>query len=185
MKILYIECNMGISGDMLMGALYELCDRKEQFIEKMNSLRPLGVTLEPVDDVKLSVSGTHMRVMINGAEEGEAAAHESTGAEGHRHDHHDHRHYSMGDIVNTINSLDVSEKVKTDAINIYKMIADAESTVHGAAVEQVHLHEVGALDAIADVVGNCLLMEMLGADRVCASPIHLGCGQVRCAHGLM
>ena len=81
--------------------------------------------------------------------------------------------------------MEVSEKVKTDAKAVYQLIAEAESKVHGKTMEDIHFHEVGTLDAVADVVGNCLLMEKIGAERIVVSPVHVGCGTVRCAHGLL
>ena len=91
----------------------------------------------------------------------------------------------MADIRALIDSLDVSEQVKADAKAVYALVAEAESRVHGRPVEQVHFHEVGAMDAVADVVGVCLLMEQLTPDEVLASPVHTGSGFVRCAHGIL
>ena len=91
----------------------------------------------------------------------------------------------MADITAIIGELALPETVRENALAVYQEIAAAESTVHGTTVEQIHFHEVGTLDAVADVVGVCLLMDMLSPDRVEASPVHVGNGQVRCAHGLM
>lgn len=106
----------------------------------------------------------------------------------HPHDHehgHHHAHHSMADIAAVINGLDVPEPVKTNALNVYQRIAAAESKVHGAPVSEVHFHEVGALDAVADVVGNCLLLSMIAPDRVVVSPVNTGSGHVHCAHGIL
>ena len=91
----------------------------------------------------------------------------------------------MADIEALINSLDVSDRVKADAKAVYALIADAESRVHGRPVTEIHFHEVGTLDAVADVVGVCLLMEQLAPDQVIASPVHTGSGHVHCAHGIL
>ena len=91
----------------------------------------------------------------------------------------------MADIEALINSLDVSGRVKADALAVYALIADAESRVHGRPVTEIHFHEVGTLDAVADVVGVCLLMEQLSPDQVIASPVHTGSGHVHCAHGIL
>ena len=91
----------------------------------------------------------------------------------------------MRDIEALINGLPVSDKVKADALAVYGLIAEAESHAHGQPADQIHFHEVGTMDAVADVVGVCLLMEQLGADRIVASPVHVGSGQVRCAHGIL
>ena len=91
----------------------------------------------------------------------------------------------MADIRAIIDALDVPASVKEAAAAVYARIAAAESEVHGTTVEQVHFHEVGALDAVADVTGVCLLMDLLRPDRVVVSPIHVGSGEVRCAHGVL
>lgn len=106
----------------------------------------------------------------------------------HDHDHghgHHHVHRHMSDIESIISGLKVSDKVKTDAKAVYGMIAEAESHAHDMPVEEIHFHEVGTMDAIADVVGVCMLMEMIGADRIYASPVAVGNGMVRCAHGIL
>ncbi len=103
----------------------------------------------------------------------------------HEHGHGHHHHASMTDVEGIIRGLDVSEKVKGDALAVYALIADAESRVHGRPVNEIHFHEVGTMDAIADVVGVCLLMEILSPDQIVASPVHTGSGFVRCAHGIL
>ena len=91
----------------------------------------------------------------------------------------------MSDIENIINALNVSDKVKTDALAVYALIAEAESKAHGKPITDIHFHEVGTMDAVADIVGVCVLMEQLGADRIVVSPLATGFGQVRCAHGIL
>ena len=91
----------------------------------------------------------------------------------------------MRDIDEIIGRLDVSERVRSDARAVYNLIADAESKVHGRPVSEIHFHEVGSMDAVADVVGVCLLMEMIAPDQVIVSPVHTGSGFVRCAHGIL
>ena len=106
----------------------------------------------------------------------------------HHHEHghsHEHHHSGMQQIESLIRSLPVSQKAQDDALAVYGLIAEAESHAHGRPVEQIHFHEVGTMDAVADVVGVCLLMERLGVDRVVVSPVHVGSGQVRCAHGIL
>ncbi len=115
--------------------------------------------------------------------------HHDHGDDHHHHDHGDghphHHHSSPADIDALISSLPVSEKVRADARAVYALIADAESRVHGHPVAEIHYHEVGTMDAVADVVGVCLLMETIGAERVVASPVHVGSGYVRCMHGVL
>lgn len=104
----------------------------------------------------------------------------------HEHDHHHgHHHASLADVRAIVEGLPVPETVKAKAMEVYGLIARAEAHAHGQPVELVHFHEVGALDAVADVTAVCLLMEWLGADRVAASPVNLGGGQVKCAHGVL
>lgn len=118
-------------------------------------------------------------------------AHNHGDDHGHQH-HHDHAHgdghhhnSGLGEICQLIEGLDLPDKVKVDARAVYEIIAGAESRVHGKTVDQIHFHEVGTLDAVADVVGNCLLMDLIKPDQVVASPVHVGSGTVKCAHGVL
>lgn len=104
----------------------------------------------------------------------------------HPHSHtHDHDHGGQGEIEALLASLPLSDRVRADVLAVYALIAQAESKAHGRPVDQVHFHEVGTMDAVADIVGVCLLMEELGPLRVVVSPVHVGSGQVRCAHGIL
>ncbi len=112
--------------------------------------------------------------------------HEHSHGEEHGHTHtHGHHHAGMKDIEHIVYHLDIPEQVKKDVMEVYQLIAHAESTVHGQLVEEIHFHEVGAMDAVADIVGVCLAMYELSPDRVVASPVHVGCGQIHCAHGIL
>lgn len=104
-------------------------------------------------------------------------------AHDHRHSHH--HHTSMAGISRIIEHLELPEEVKTDIVAVYRLIAEAESHVHGKTVEEIHFHEVGTADAIADIAGVCLLMHMIAPKKVIASPIHVGSGNVHCAHGIL
>ncbi|MDR2648382.1 MAG: nickel pincer cofactor biosynthesis protein LarC [Clostridiales bacterium] len=182
MKMLFIECNMGAAGDMLMAALYELLDDKNGFIETINSLGLADVKAEPV--VKKGITGTRIHVTINGIEEETSDA--EPGAHAHAHEHnHAHSHTSMADIEGLIHSLRLSDNVKNNITAVYKLIADAEASAHGVPVSEIHFHEVGTRDAVADIAGVCMLMERLTPDQVVISPVHVGSGFVRCDHGLM
>lgn len=108
----------------------------------------------------------------------------------HTHDHahsaaHTHHHSGMHDIEHIVHNLPVSDKVRSDVLSVYGLIAEAESHAHGVPVTEIHFHEVGTMDAIADVTAVCLLMEKIAPDQVIASPIHVGSGQVKCAHGIL
>ncbi|WP_026528800.1 nickel pincer cofactor biosynthesis protein LarC [Butyrivibrio sp. VCD2006] len=102
----------------------------------------------------------------------------------HDHDHH-HVHRSMHDIEHIVEHLTIDESVKKDIINVYKLIAEAESAVHGMDVSEIHFHEVGSMDAIADITATCFLMNEINPERVVVSPIHVGSGTVKCAHGIL
>ena len=107
----------------------------------------------------------------------------------HDHEHHDHghahHHSGMSDIRNIVSAIPVSEKVKSDILAVYSLIAEAESHVHGVPAEQIHFHEVGTMDAVADVTAVCLAIDRLSPDRIIASPVHVGSGHVHCMHGIL
>ena len=212
MKTLYLECKMGAAGDMLLGALLELMPDPEKTLAQLNGLGIPGVTYRMERTEKCGIQGTHMRVLVNGQEEHSHDHHAHDHGHEHHHDHameehvhdhthdhavekhahehdhdhaHSHHHASMGDIRHILGHLDLSESVRKDAVAVYDSIAQAESHAHGMPAEEIHFHEVGTMDAVADVVGVCLLMDQLGADRVCASPVQVGSGHVHCAHGIL
>lgn len=182
MKILYLECGMGAAGDMLLSALYELLEDKKGFLEKMNGLGLPGVRLEAERGVSCGIAGTHIKVTVRGMEEEEHLDH---GHGHHHHDHHGHHHATPGHIAQVIGGLDLPQEVKDHAKAVYDSIARAEARAHGCPVGDVHFHEVGALDAVADVTGVCYAMSLLNVERIVASPVHVGSGTVRCAHGVM
>ncbi len=176
MKKLYLECNTGAAGDMLCAALYELLEDKKAFIDKMNTLIE-GVTVSAESGCSGALAGTRMRVLVYGHEEHEHH-HE------HEHEHH-HHHATLADITAIIDGLPLSENIRKEAAEVYTLIANAEAKAHGTEPGLVHFHEVGTLDAVADVAGFCLLMETLGIDSVTASPVTTGFGSVTTAHGLL
>ncbi len=194
MKTLYFECAMGAAGDMLMGALYELLPDKEAFLAGMNRLDP-ALRVEAEAAARQGMAGTHMRVHVHGREEGHEHYHDHShdhhhGGEqehdhGHVHHHYQHEHRTLADIDRMVDGFGLPAAVREKAKEVYRLLAAAESRAHGVSVEQVHFHEVGALDAVADITGVCWLMELLGPDRVIASPVNLGGGTVKTAHGLL
>lgn len=170
MKALYLDCGMGAAGDMLTAALLELLPDRAAFVAQLNGLGIPGVEFRAERREKCGILGTHISVKIHGAEEGEE---------------HPHHHGSMDAIQSIVYGLPIPTMVKLDILSVYEEIAQAESHVHGVPVEHIHFHEVGAMDAVADVTAVCLLMHRLKADRVIVSPVHVGSGQVRCAHGIL
>ena len=138
------------------------------------------VHFDLMQSVKCGITGRYIKVSVHGVQEDEIYREHS------HHEHsHEHHHAGLSDINNIIDSLNVSDKIKTDAKNIYAIIADAESKVHARAVTDIHFHEVGTLDAIADVVGSCMLFDEIAPDKVITSPINTGSGTVHCAHGIL
>lgn len=199
MKTLFLDCSMGAAGDMLTAALFELLsdDERSSFINSVNSLGIPGVRVQAKRVKKCGITGTHMEVLIDGHEEHEHDHHEHDHHDHGHHDHHEHDHHehghddhhhahsSLADISEQINALDIDEKVKEDAQSVYRLIAGAESAVHDTDITQIHFHEVGTKDALADVLSVCMLMKMISPDRVVVSPVCTGGGSVKCAHGIL
>ena len=191
MKTLYLDCGMGAAGDMLTAALVELLPDPDSFIAKLNALAIPGVQIKKEKAVKCGITGTHISVTVHGMEESEEM-HEHE----HHHDHHDHEHShdhhhehhhhsSMHEIEHIISDLQLPQKVRNDVLAVYGLIAEAESHAHGVPVTDIHFHEVGTMDAVADITAMCLLMNELAPDEVVVSPVHVGSGHVKCAHGIL
>ena len=208
MKTLYLDCGMGAAGDMLTAALLELLPEPEKFLEELNALAIPGVAVTKEQVSKCGILGTHVSVKVHGEEEesmdcppGHSHGHEHEHDHEHHHEHdHDHDHHhdhdhdhghghhhhsGMAEVEHIVGHLALSDQVKKNVLAVYELIAQAESHAHGLPISQVHFHEVGAMDAIADVTAVCLLMERLAPEQVVVSPIHVGSGQVRCAHGIL
>lgn len=171
MKLLYLECNMGAAGDMLTGALLELLPDPDQFWQAIRSIHLPEVETKSKRVEKCGVKGTAVDVLIHGKPE--EAHHEKT------HGLH------LSDIKMILDSANLPDNVTKDALAVYQKIAEAESHVHQVPVEQIHFHEVGMLDAIADVINVCLLLHLLSPDKIVVSPVNTGSGQVRCEHGIL
>lgn len=181
MKTLYIDCGMGAAGDMLTAALLELLPESEaaEFVNEMNQIGLPGVTFVRERSVKCGITGTHMSVRVDGGEEHfDGDTHER----GHDHAHH---HNGTQEIARMVDGLHVEADVKADVLAVYRLIAEAESHVHGKPVGEIHFHEVGSRDAVADITAVSLLMKYLSPDEVVVSPVHVGSGQVSCAHGIL
>ena len=208
MKTLYLDCGMGAAGDMLTAALIELLPDPDGFIKKLNSIGIPDVEFRKETAEKCGIRGTHISVTVHGMEEGEELhehvhehEHEHEHMHGHEHVHehehedghddghhhsHSHSHSSLSGIAHIVEDhLDLPRKVKEDVMSVYRLIAEAESHVHGMPMNEIHFHEVGTMDAIADITAVCMLMEELSPDEVVSSPVHVGSGQVKCAHGIL
>lgn len=167
MRTLYLDCSMGAAGDMLMAALLELHPDPDAILRKLNGLGLPGVGIHAGPAERCGIKGTHVLVKVDDAD-GEYSPHKR-----------------LEDIKALVREFPVSDKVKSDVMSVYGIIAGAESHVHGSPAEKIHFHEVGNMDAVADITGACLLMEELSPGRVLASPVNTGSGQVRCAHGIL
>jgi len=165
MRILYYDCFAGISGDMNLGALIDLGVDPEFLIAELQRLNIEGFHLEIQKDIRRGISGTKATVVIENQEN-----------EKHRHLRH---------VEELINQSTLAENVKMMSLKIFDLIAVAEGKVHNISKESVHFHEVGALDSIADIVGAAICLDYLKVDKVISSPIQLGGGMVKCAHGIM
>lgn len=169
---LYFECEMGAAGDMIASALVDLFEDKKDVTAGLNRLGLPHTEIIYEEKSMGGLRGSHLSVVING----ETETHEH-----HGNHHHHERH--LADIFEIIDSLNVSEKVKTDVKNIYAIVAQAESEAHGTSVGEVHFHELGMLDAVADVTICAYLIDKIKPGKIISSPINVGNGTVKCAHG--
>lgn len=177
MKTLYLECRMGASGDMLSGALLGLHPDPGAFIRRLNMLLGGKAEASISKDKKCGITGTHFSVSINGSTENENMYDFPSGINRH--------HSSVSDIKEFLSSMELPERVRDDALSVYALLAEAEGKVHGQTVENIHFHEIGTLDALADILSFCMLIYELAPEQILASPVHAGSGTVKCAHGIL
>lgn len=164
MKIAYVDCFSGVSGDMFLAALLDAglpLEVLQQNIDKLNLPEKVELKLSEVH--KGALRAADLEVIVP----------------------HSHNHRHLSDILEMINSSDLSEKVKNSASKIFQLLAEAESRVHGEPVEHVHFHEVGALDSIVDIVGAAIGLDYLGIEQLYASPLPYGSGTINSDHGLL
>jgi len=181
-KIAYFDCFSGISGDMTLGALVDAGLDPEALRAAVHAigLPGLDVTFEPV--VRCGIAATRAAVSTEiGPVAPEQEHHLEPGSHGHGDGTHSHTH--LDDILAIIDGAGLEAVVRERATAVFRRLAAAEAEVHGLPMDQVHLHEVGSHDAIADIVGAVSGLYLLGVDEVHASPLHCGTGTVRCAHG--
>ena len=180
MKTLYIDCSMGAAGDMISAALLELTPDPDAAVKKLNALGIPHVVYARERTARCGIAATRLVVKVDGVEE-HAHDHHAHHHEAHAH----HHHHSLDDILRLVDSLALPEKAKGDARQVYALLAEAESRAHGRPVGEVHFHEVGALDAVADIAAACWLLGEIAPDEIVASPVNFGGGTVRCAHGVL
>jgi uncharacterized protein (TIGR00299 family) protein len=163
MKLLYLDCFAGISGDMLLGALIDLGVPEDALRHELSKLKLPGYSISTRRVVKQNISATKF--------------------ECEQEHEHEHEHRSYTEIAGMIEGSELPASVKRKAVSVFRRIGEAEAKIHGVPLERIHFHEVGAVDSIVDIVGACIALEMLGADEVQASPPRLGSGFVETAHG--
>lgn len=163
-KIAFFDCFAGISGDMTLGALVDLGLNLDELSYHLDKLHLSGFKLEARPIQKHAISGTKVNVIVSD-------------------ENHPHRHLS--DIRHIIESSELSPDIKEKAHHIFKRIAEVEATIHGTTLEKIHFHEVGAIDAIVDITGVLIGIELLGIEKIFSTPVHLGTGTTKSMHGII
>lgn len=192
MKTLYLDCFAGISGDMMVGTLIDLGVDPARLEQELRKLPVEGYRLEVKRVDKLGVQATKFQVILTGDQgdqpadaefqEVEPGAEAADQAGQHPHTHDPHR--PLAEILALIERSHLSPPVKKTVTKIFTRLGEAEARVHNTSLAEVHFHEVGSVDALVDIVGSAIGLELLGVERVSASALHLGSGFVRCSHGL-
>ncbi len=168
-RVLYVDAASGASGDMLLGALVDLGLPLEALAAELHKLPLEGYRLEARRVLRSGLSATKVDVVLDPS--------------GHGHGHHHHPHRGLGEIRELLERSGLEPGVRERAAALFARLAEAEARVHGTTPEQVHFHEVGAVDSIVDVVGGVIGLRWLGAARTVCSPLNLGTGTVTMSHG--
>lgn len=195
MKTLYFDCSSGISGNMTLGALLEIVGDDNYLLEELKKLNVDGYKIEISNKVKNGITGKYVDVILNENEEEhthehnhicehEAEMHNDVHEDMHHHHHH-HSHRNLNDVNEIIDKSSIGQKSKDLAKRIFLRVAKAESKVHNKPLEEVHFHEVGAIDSIVDIVGTAILINKINPDRIISSIVNDGYGFIECAHGTM
>jgi hypothetical protein len=193
MKTLYLDIFSGIAGDMFIGALLDLGLSSGELEHELQKLGLDDYHLHVSRQQKSAISGVKFDVHLSHAHEHahsedhhhehEPQDHEHGDQHGHAHGHHHHDHRNFAEIRSLIAQSTLSPWVKEKSTAVFQRLADAEGKIHGLPPEEVHFHEVGAVDSIVDIVGAAIALELLGKPRVLASPVVDGTGWMNCAHG--
>lgn len=173
MTVLYYDCFSGISGDMHLGAMIDLGVDPESLNDQLGKLGLSGYALKIKKDQRKGITGTKVEVVLDGTP--------SDNHHGHQHGHHPHR--NLEDISRIIHDSELSKAIKERSINMFHKLAEAEGKIHNKPVQEVHFHEVGALDSIVDIVGAAICIEIIAPDLIMSSAVELGGGFVKCEHG--
>lgn len=211
MKILYYDCFSGISGDMNLGALIDVGVEQNYLINELSKLNINEYELKIKRDVKNGISGTKVDVIlkhecsysdsesndrnIDLIKHNNSHSHDYEYSNNKKHEHnhhshvhefhHDHQHRNLKDIKNIIESSSLNENVKNISLKIFEKVAQAEAKVHNKNIDEVHFHEVGAIDSIIDIVGAAICLDYLKIDKIKCSTVEVGFGFVKCAHGVL
>jgi pyridinium-3,5-bisthiocarboxylic acid mononucleotide nickel chelatase len=181
MNVLYYDCFSGISGDMHLGAMIDLGIDLHYLTQELKKLPVNGYELSVQKDQRRGITGTRVAVIIP-EEDHHAHLHHAAG-HAHHGDHHQLQ-ISYRDIITLINKSSLNDNVKKISKKIFLLLAQAEGMIHNKSIEEVHFHEVGAVDSIIDIVGAAICIDWLKPDKIIASPPELGSGFVQCAHGI-
>lgn len=187
MKTLYFDCSSGISGNMTLGALLEIVGDDNYLLQELKKLNVDGYKIEISNKVKNGITGKYVDVILD-EEHHHEHIHEHNNEhlhnEEHSHSHH-HEHRNLNDVNEIIDKSSIDEKSKDLAKRIFLRVAKAESKVHNKPLEEVHFHEVGAIDSIVDIVGTAILINKINPDKILSSVVNDGYGFIECAHGTM
>lgn len=189
MKILYFDCSSGICGNMTLGALTEIIGDDNYLVEELKKLNVDGYKIEVSKKDSYGINGTYVNVIVDGKDE-YGHVHHLHGEhehihEHHNHEHHHHEHRNLNDVNKIIENSSLDNKTKELAKKIFLKVAMAESKVHGKPLDEVHFHEVGAIDSIVDIVGTAILINKINPDKIISSTVNEGHGFIECAHGKM
>lgn len=187
-KNLYFECNSGISGDMAVAALLDLGADKNALLKTLDSIPADGFKIEISDVVKNGIRCCDFNVILDHKHENHDHDTDYLFSKSHHHEHehhHHHEHRNLGDILHIIGHTELSENAKNIAGKIFRIVAEAESEAHGVPVEEVHFHEVGAVDSIVDIIAFAFCFDNLGIGRVFIPELCEGHGEIRCQHGIL
>lgn len=182
-NILYFDINSGISGDMTIAALLDLGLDQAKFLAELDKLQLSGYKIEIKKVQKNGITASDFKVILANPRHPDQLEHHEH--EHHEHEHHEHEHRNFNDIKELIMASELSQQVKELSLEIFSYVAAAEAKVHNKSIAEVHFHEVGAVDSIIDIVGTAILIEMLEPDHIYASPISLGTGFIKAAHGII
>ena len=198
MKVLYFDCSSGISGNMTLGALLELCDDPTYLERELEKLHVDGYHLHISKTKKNGITGTYVDVHLEHDEHPHTHDHHEHTHEHHQHhqhhhehDHHDHNHHhdhihrNLFDVEKIIDESEIDDNAKDLAKRIFMRVALAESKVHNEPLDQVHFHEVGAVDSIVDIIGTAILITHIQPDAIYSSVVNDGYGFIECAHGMI